>query len=256
MPVIKMGTDERLTTQANAFRYSAAKLSHLEKVGGAEFTLVTIYSDVSSSVSPFKAEMAECLQRSVRDLKDWAERSGKSNAVMLRWVTFASEVVERHGFRLLAECDPGAYALEVGGSTHCYEAAVKGLDALDDYATRLAASDWLVNALSIWVMDGLEYPGDSTYPLSRVASSLAALKRKHEEIESHVSILVGVNTKDNDDVKRGLAKFEADAGIDHMRTIEEANETGLTDLSGLILSSVSSQSKGIGSGGASVKLSV
>lgn len=248
-----MGTNENFTTSGN-FGYSAAKLDHLANVGGAEFTLVTILSDVSSSVQGFKVEMEACLRNSISELIEWAGKAGKENAVMFRWVTFGSTVEEQHGFRLLAECDPGDYRLDVGGQTHCYEAATKALRATGDYALRLAKADWMVNALTIPITDGQEYPGDRAFPLSGVKEALVEMCETHEGIESHVGILVGVNTAGNDPVKGYLAKFEAEAGWDHMRTIEEATADGLADLTQLIVSSVSSQSQGIGSGGASVRI--
>lgn len=253
MPKIRIGTDEKFAQSGN-FGYSGAKLTHLADVGGAEFTLVTILSDVSSSVSPFKVEMEACLRASITELKEWANKAGKENAVMLRWVTFASQVVEQHGFRLLSECDPDDYRLDVGGTTACFEATTKALWATGDYAQKLAEADWLVNALALVITDGLEYPGDRNFELSGVKDALTAMRNRHESIESHVGILVGVNTAGSDDVKAYLAKFEAQAGFDHMRTIEEATADGLADLTQLIVSSVSSQSQGIGSGGASVRI--
>lgn len=253
MPKITLGTDEKFTA-SNNFGYSGAKLDHLASVGGAEFTLVTIYSDVSSSVSPFKAEMETCLRSAIKELQAWALKAGKENAIMLRWVTFASEVIEQHGFRLLNECDADSYDLEVGGATHCFEAVVKGNGATGDYARRLADADWMVNALSIVITDGDEYPGDRAFQLADVKRSLAELKLRQENLESHVGILVGVNTRGNDNVKSYLARFETEAGWDHMRSIEDATTDGLTDLTRLIVSSVSSQSQGVGSGGASVRI--
>lgn len=254
MPLITLDTNEKTFTASNNFGYSGAKLDHLAAVGGAEFTLVTIYSDVSSSVSPFKVEMEECLRKAIVELQEWAQKAGKENAIMLRWVTFASEVTEQHGFRLLSECDPGDYNLSCSGSTHCYEAVTKGNGAMGDYAQRLAEADWMVNALSIATTDGAEYPGDRAFPLAGVKSSLDELKMSRENLESHVGILVGVNTRGNDAIKSYLAKFEVEAGWDHMRSIEDATADGLTDLTQLIVSSVSSQSQGVGSGGPSVQL--
>lgn len=251
MPRIQIGTDEKFATSGN-FGYSGAKLDHLAAVGGAEFTLVTILSDVSHSVSPFKVEMETCLRATIEELQKWAGRAGKENAVMLRWVTFSGTVNEEHGFRLLSECEPADYRLNIGSVTACFEAATKSLWATGDYAKQLAEADWLVNALTIVITDGDEYPGDTSYPLSGVGDALTAMRNKHEALESHVGILVGVNTAGNDSVKSYLAQFEAKAGWDHMRTIEEANADGLSDLTALIVSSVSSQSQGIGSGGASV----
>lgn len=253
MPAITMGTDEKFTTPSN-FGYSGAKLDHLATVGGAEFTLVQILSDVSASVGPFKIEMEECLKGAILELQGWASKAGKENAIMLRWVRFASAVEEQHGFRLLSECEPADYKLDCGGCTACYEAATKSLRATGDYAKRLAEADWIVNALTIVITDGAEYPGTAAFPLSGVREALDDLKQTHETIESHLGILVGVNTSGNDSVKAYLSKFEADAGWDHMRSIEDATTDGLTDLTQLIVSAVSSQSQGVGSGGASVRI--
>ncbi len=254
MPKIRMDTEERLATPASRYEYSAARLDHLAAVGGSEMTLVTIYSDTSSSVSPFKDEMSKCLRQAVVDLQEWGKKSGRANSVLLRWVTFASDVIEQHGFRLLGECDPSDYALKVGGQTHCYEAVTKGLEATGDYAGTLAASDWSVNALSIAITDGQEYPGDRAFPVGGVGAALKDLKQRHEEIESHTGILVGVNTRGNDAIKQYLATFESEAGWDHMRTIEDADTDGLLDLGNLIVSSVSATSVAVGTGGASTSL--
>lgn len=251
MPRIRLDHKEKLTTPASSYSYSAARIEHLAEVGGADQTLVTILSDVSFSVEEFKAEMERCLRGAVTGIQRWGKASGRDNSVLLRWVTFSSEVEEQHGFRLLSECDPADYRLEVGGTTHLYEAATKANEVTGHYGQRLAEEDFRVNALTIAITDGQEYPGtDPKFRLAGVTASFEAL-RGQEELDSHCGILVGVNVEGNPGIRKWLADFETAARWDHMVTTGDFGEGTATDLADFIVSSISSTSAAIGSGGAS-----
>lgn len=255
MPKLGMDSDERLKSGAG-YRYSGTKLKHLAQSGNTEQTLFTLLCDVSSSVSGFRDQLEACVRAALRGLKEWGRKSGRENAIQACFVTFSTNVVEVHGFRLLTEIDPDSpeYEIRPGGTTAMYEATATRLDVTAAEAKRQADAGFTVNAETFVIGDGLEYPGSSSWPLAKVKERLKALEG-HEELDSHLGVLVGVNTKGNDDVKRFLAQFKDEAGWDVQKNVEDALAPGgMDELIELAVSSVSSMSQGVGSGAKSLDI--
>jgi uncharacterized protein YegL len=71
-----------------------------------------------------------------------------------------------------------------------------------------------------------------------------------EEIESLISVLVGVNIEDST-VKQCLESFKQDANLDKFINVGDATESKLAQLADFVSQSISSQSQSIGTGGPS-----
>src|SRR5207249_159947 len=110
------------------YGYSATRIDQL---GAAEYTLATMVNDVSGSVAEFRDEMEEALRAIVGACR-WSPRADN---LMLRLVTFESQLKEVHGFKPLERCNPDDYlnVLRPGGWTALYDAAENAVSALASY---------------------------------------------------------------------------------------------------------------------------
>src|SRR5688572_20684997 len=112
MPILNDPTMAQQALPAGHYGYSATRL---EELGAAEYTLVTVVTDVSGSVSEFLSEMEDALVAILQACK----LSPRADNLLVRLVTFADKVTEIHGFKLLEQCHVNAYRglLRAGGST-------------------------------------------------------------------------------------------------------------------------------------------
>lgn len=250
MPVIDVGEEQHQSSGGN-FGYSAASIADLEEVGTTEYTLATIVVDESSSVNGFRVDMESAMSAA---LDSWRKHP-RSKYLLVRLVTFANDVREQHGFRLLSQC-PDSYtgSLNPSGMTALYKAVVSSVEAAKDYASRLAESYFLVNAITLVITDGMDNRGGAFgLSASSVKDALDSAVQL-EGLESHVGILVGVNVQDPE-ARSYLAKFEADSGFSQYVELENASAETLAKLGQFMARSVSSQSQSLGTGGPSQPLS-
>ncbi len=227
---------------ATRFQFSGTRIEHL---GATEYTLVTIAVDVTGSVIGFKNELAKCIVTAVES----CQKSPRSANLLLRVIFFSSSfpggVNEIHGFKPLSEIDLGVYAnLDPGGSTPLYDAAISAVGATNAYAKRLMDQDFQVNGIVFIITDGDD--NDSTSTIDMVKKEIER-GTKGEEIESNVTILVGVNAKDFAD---RLDKFATEAGLKFIDA-GDATKGKLAKLAEFVSQSVSSQSQSLGTGGPS-----
>jgi uncharacterized protein YegL len=243
MPRLK---DESMNTGTvnglQAYRFSATKI---ERLGAAEYTLVTIAVDVTGSVLGFESELRDCLVTAVESCK----KSPRSMNLLLRVILFSSSfprgIEEVHGFKPLQEIDTAAYPqLMPSGGTPLYDAAYSAVGATNEYAKQLMDQDFLVNGIVIVITDG-----DDTGSRATTMSIKDEMLRgqKGEDIESLIAVAVGVNAQT---FKSRLELLETEAG---MRYIDAGSATKgkLAKLAGFVSQSVSSQSQSLGSGGPS-----
>ncbi len=252
MPLIGATPHEEQNTVAGSnFGYSAATIDHLEQVGTSEYTLATIVVDVSSSVASYKNEMEKALQAC---FDSWRKHP-RSDYLLVRLITFANDVAEIHGFRLLADCDPAQYVgiLNPRGMTALYKGGVNAIRATRDYAEKLVRRSFLVNAITTVITDGMDNKS-GTVQATDVATELTAAMNS-EFLESHVGILIGVGVGGYSDVRTFLRKFEVDTGFSQYVELADASPQTLAKLGNFMASSVSSQSTHLGTGGPSKPLS-
>lgn len=226
------------------FQFSAAKIDNL---GATEYTLGTIVVDGSGSVSPYWKQIVVAIKEVVKACR----KNPRADNMMLRLVVFDDQVVEFHGFKPLADCNENDYdAIPYpGGTTALYDAAYTAIKAATGYGKQLVAKDYGVNAAVFVITDGQNCAGKSTPKM--VAEALVEAQTS-EALESIMPVLIGVNTSGTLD--QYLENFKNNAGFQQYVAIGDASEKELAKLGGFISQSMSSQSKSLGSGGASQSL--
>ncbi len=221
------------------YGFSAERIDNL---GAAEYTLVGIAADVSGSVAPFLNEIEDCIRAVVRACR----HSPRSDNLMLRTTIFDNRLDELHGFKLLADCDPDAYsgALRSGGATALYDAAHNLVESVDRYGKTLTDSDFTVNGIVFVITDGED--NHSSLSAGSVKKALASTVR-NEDLESFISILVGVGIQD-DDTSEYLEDFKKYAGFTQYIEIADTDEAALARLADFVSRSISAQSRSLGTG--------
>ena len=231
------------------YSFSATRL---ENLGATEYTLVTIVLDWSSSTTDFRDEMEKVLKSIVQSCK----YSPRSDNLMIRFLIFADQLKELHGFKLLANCNESDYdgilqqSYNIGAMTSLYDGCVNGIEAESVYGADLAKQDYSANGIVIVITDGCD--NTSTFTVNTVKQKLTEAVAK-ETLESMVSILIGVNIIDPK-VSNVLQAFSADAGFSQYVDAGKADPKTLAKIAGFVSKSISSQSQAIGTGGASKTL--
>jgi uncharacterized protein YegL len=236
---------EQFNLNISNYGYSA---TGLDKLGASAYTLVTIVVDTSSSVEDFKGD----LEKSIKSTIEACSRSPRSDNLMIRIVTFSNQMSELHGFKLLSECKVKDYdnCLSCGGMTALFAATENAIEATADYGKTLTESDFDVNAIIVVITDGANNMSGT------IADVEKALKKamKDENLESLLSILVGVGTKTYPDLQKYLDNFKKDAGLTQYVSVEDADAKSLAKLAQFISKSISAQSQALGSGAVSQQL--
>lgn len=229
---------------AGHFGFSATPLNKLE---ATEYTLVNLVVDTSGSVHPFRNDLENMLET----IYDALQKSPRADNLLVRVLTFDSQVNEVHGFKLLSSMNKGDYkgTVQPRGATALYDAVVNGLEATENYAKTLRANDFAVNAANFIITDGDD--NNSTLTVSRVKDVSDNLLSS-ETVESVVNVLVKVNVAD----AHCSSMLDNLATQAKMQTVEIASATpsSLAKLGGFISRSISSQSKSLGTGQAAASL--
>jgi len=228
------------------FGFSAVNVNELE---ATEYTLVTIACDVSSSVASFDKDMEKCL----KEIVEACRKSPRADNLMLRLLVFHSSLEEIHGFKPLMDCNSSDYTdcLPIGGMTALVDATVNAVEALDTYGKDLVENEYDCNGILVVITDGCE--NNSTNTVNQAKKAVQKIL-KQESLESLVSILIGVNTKEAD-IGIYLADYKDKVGFTQYVDIEKADAKTLAKLAKFISQSISSQSQALGTGGPSQSLS-
>ena len=245
--------EELQVSGPGSFVFSAVRP---ENLGAVEYTLVVVICDVSGSVDEFADEML----KTVRKIVEACRKSERSENLMLRFVTFNSQVEEVHGFKELFSIDENDYSpLNPGGVTALYDAAFSGIGSVLTYAETLMNQDFDVNGAVYIITDGAD--NDSSLSPSDI-KKLTDEAKMGEKIESLVTVLVGLKdpgiTGDQwaKQVSVLLDEFHKKAGLTQYVPVGDASPQRLAKLAEFVSRSISSQSNALGSGGPSQPLSV
>lgn len=232
------------TLTGAAFAFSAERI---ENLGATEYTLVTLAVDDSGSVSPFRDELEKTVQAVVAACR----KSPRADNLLLRLVTFSTNVQEVHGYRELAHCNDNDYVgfLRCSGLTALCDATVDGAESISVYGGNLDANDLDANAILIVITDGQE--NHSTHTEAQAKQKLADSVQS-EVLESVRAILVGVDTSGS--VGAALDAFRQSVGFDQYVGIGDATASKLARLAEFISKSISAQSTALGTGGPSKSL--
>lgn len=220
--------------------YTAPKIDNL---GSAEYTLVTIVVDCSSSVSLFKQDLENCLKEVVKSCK----LSPRAESLMIRIVTFNSSYQELHGFKLLDTIDIDDYtdSLNPYGMTALFDATRNAIEAEAALAKTLVEEEFDVNGLIVVITDGDD--NSSIKGADSVKEARAKIIRAEDSLESLLTILIGVGI-DSPHVVDFLEDFKNTAQIDQFINAGDANEKTLAKIAGFISKSISAQSNALNSG--------
>lgn len=248
MPRLNDATLDTHKIKGNNYGYSATKMDVLAD-GASEYTLVTIVVDTSSSVGGFSKELTNSLKEVIKSCK----YSPRADYLLVRVVTFASQMQEYHGFKLLEQCNLDDYdnAINCGGMTALYDASANAIQASSDYAKQLADNDFSINGVIIVITDG-ENNSSALEAKDVKAAMNQALKK--ETMESLVSVLIGVGVDPS--TSSYLKDFKDEAGFTQYVEIKDANARSLAKLAAFVSKSISSQSQALGTGGPSQQISL
>jgi hypothetical protein len=241
-------------TLGSGFQFSGATI---ENLAASEYTLVTIALDETGSIMGHEPEILDMLKAAVGACFS----SPYSNNLLIRVIRFGSQyarqngngVDEVHGFKPLSEIDlSGYHTLKGGGNTPLYDAVYSAVGAMNVYAQNLVDLDFAVNGITFVITDGGENASTGA-GVNDVRKELA-LSVTGEIMESHLSILIGIDTG-NSEVKQNLANFQRDAGMSQFVWAGEVTKGKLAKLAEFVSQSISSTSQALGTGGPSQKIS-
>lgn len=229
--------------KAAGFNFSGVRP---EKLGATEYTLVTVVTDKTGSVTPFAAELL-AMKRAVVDA---CRKSPRSAYLLLRQVEFDTAVDEVHGFLELADIDPASYQVPAtGGMTALYDATLAAVTATRAYGQTLNDAEFGVNAIVFVITDG-----DDNASRTATAKAIArevADSVTSETLESLRVVLIGINAAQ---YRAQLKAFAAAAAIDQYVDAGEATPARLAKLAQFVAQSIASQSQSLGTGGPSQAL--
>jgi hypothetical protein len=245
MPKLMGQSDTTVLQTVSNFGFTAQRP---ETLGASEYTLVGIATDVSGSVSPFKAD----LEKAYRDIIGSCRKNPRAENLLVRGTKFNDSLSEEHGFQGLDNIDENKVSFRPGGGTALFDSALEGIEALGTYGKQLADMDYLVNAVLFIVTDGDDNASRVGNP-SKVKAALDKIKRS-ESLESIKVILIGVG--DQGYVQGYLDTFHKDAGLDQFVWIGNADAKSLAKLADFVSRSISSSSQALGTGGPSQNLTV
>ena len=230
----------------SGYKFSATKIKDL---GAAEYTLVTLVIDASSSVDPFAVQ----LEQALKTIHKACDKSPRKDNLLIRVVQFANTLTELHGFKLLSATAEKDYdnILQIGGSTALFDAMDEAIQATGTYGKQLTSQDFLVNGIVVVVTDGENNASNIGDP-AQIKKSLQAVRRA-ENLESILLILIGV-TGDNVSLNTYLQTVKDEAGCDSYVSIGNASPGRIAKLAEFVSQSISSTSSALGTGQPSVPL--
>ena len=242
MPLLNDGSMEQQALPTGHYGYSATRLDDL---AAAEYTLVTVVTDVSPSVGEFAAEMEAALREIVRACRF----SPRADNLLFRLVTFSGRMEEAHGFKLLDQCQLDDYQgiLRIGSATALYDAAENAISAVASYGKQLTDADFSVNGILFVITDGED--NASTLGVKHVRDTLRRAVRT-EALESLVSVLIGVNVRDRR-IGAYLQDFKTEAGFTQYVELGCADAQTLARLTSFVSRSIAAQSRALGTSAAS-----
>jgi len=221
-----------------SFKFSAISPDECDET---EYTLAVAVFDITGSVSGYEDEIRECMEKILEGCK----MSPRRDFIKLRVIVFNSyvDVQEIHGFMDVMKIDPSIYKNpHCTGGTPLFDACYSGIGSVLTYGDLLKNQDFDVNGAVYIITDGDD--NDSTVTPNDVKSQMVEAL-KGEKIESILSVLIGLNTKQ---CGTFLKTFKDEAELTHYIDGGDLTPEILAKLSGFISSSISSQSQKVGTG--------
>jgi hypothetical protein len=235
--------DATYRTIGSGFQFSAISA---DDMGASEYTLVAIAADKSSSVSGFADEIEGCLVTSLQGCMN----SPRVDNLLVRLLTFNSNLDEIHGYKHLADCPISDYKgiIKPNGCTSLFDACISSIDSLATLGKQMIQDKYTANGLSVIITDGMDV--GSTQTLNAVAEAIDR-SRRTECLESILNILIGINVQDRE-VSDALNSLKNVGKFDQYIEAKDATPKTFARIAGFISKSISSQSQAIQTGKASV----
>lgn len=238
-------TNSNAANVTGHFGFSGERLENL--TGSSKYTLVSIAVDRSPSVSNFIDLIVECLKKVIRG----QSKSPHADSLLVRVISFAGDVQEVHGFKLLKDIDLTEYdkIKQLGSSTALYDATHDIISKTQQVGEHYANDGGLtVNAHCFVITDGENVRSIAT--TSGCRQLLQDMVRK-EDLESVVMSLVGVNTSATPGLSKYLQDFKDEVGFRDFIDAATMDDKTVAKIEGWISKSVSSSSQACGTGGPS-----
>jgi hypothetical protein len=143
----RLGSENLQKQNAGHFGFSHTKIDDLAANGASGYTLVTIVADHSGSTLGFQLPMEAAL----KEVIGACQKSQRADNLLVRLVTFNSQVTEVHGFRLLSSIILNDYdgVLSPNGLTALYDASTNAIEASNNYGKQLLEQDYDVNGIVV-----------------------------------------------------------------------------------------------------------
>lgn len=230
---------------AGNFKFSAIRPDDL---GATEYTLTTIVVDVTGSVWEFSDE----LLAAVKAIIESSRKSPRADNLLIRLLTFNTDVTEVFGFKTLADIDTDAIDdFRPDGLTALYDASFDAIVATEQYAQVLYDQDFDVNAAVYVITDGMD--NRSTRAKAKDIAKKVTAIRQDETLESIITMLIGINTNDRH-IRQFLEDYKDEGEFTQYVDVGDATPRRLAKLAGWVSRSISSQSQALGTGGPSQSL--
>jgi hypothetical protein len=230
---------QSVTFNSGTFKFSGASLNTLES---SEYSLCSIVLDRSYSIQPWAKE----LEKAVKEVISSCQKSPRADNLLIRLSTFAHTVEEFHGWKELNKCNPNDYngiLNHLGHTTSLYDGVAAAVEATSIYGKELFDSDYTCNALTVILTDGDNNSSSET--VNSLKKRLAKIVGE-KKLESHIGILVGVNTGDSG-INLLLNNFAKECGLEYL-DIAHADAKSIAKLAQFISKSISSVSSHLGTG--------
>jgi uncharacterized protein YegL len=229
---------EQFKVMGSNFKFSGERIQNL---GATEYTLVSIVCDISGSVSFYAQDLEKCLGEIILACR----KSPRADNIMVRLLLFNTQVEEKHGYKLLQNCNPSDYdhILSCGGGTALFDATYDAFAAVKEYGKNLYNQDFTVNGIAFILTDG-DDNSSSINPIK--IKEITDEMKKEECLDSFTSVLVGVGVDAS--ISQYLKNFMSQAGLTGYIEMKDASKGSLAKLAGFVSKSISSTSSSLGSG--------
>lgn len=222
----------------------------VEKLGGSQYTLVTLALDMSPSIEEYVPDMEAMCQEVIKA----CQKDPNSEAIMMRFIGFHEDVVELQGFTELRHYDPAQFnnVIKISRATALNQATMNAVISTAEYGKQLVNGDNMCNGVLFIITDGRDNMGGVTP--SEISNAIKDIRKDEgaETVESINTILIAAS--DDSYVVSSIKKFHQEAGLSQLVEMGEATANNLAKLGQFVSQSVSSTSQALGSGGPSQPL--
>ncbi|MGI9296579.1 MAG: hypothetical protein ACR2QC_01610 [Gammaproteobacteria bacterium] len=245
-----MTTDDMETVNIGTTNLVFSHVSPRRLEDSTEWTLATICVDTTGSTHGFATELRQALIDSIKMMKESPRKNYLLVRVLLFSTIYPDNVLELHGFKMLADIDANDYPeFNPDGMTPLKDITFSALGAMVEFGENLTAKDYTTNGIGIIITDGYDNQSNATMGM---ITNLREEIRRQEKLESCLMLLVGVNAAR---YKTFLDAFKTEAGFDDYMDIGDWTPQTGAKLAGWVEASVSSQSQHVGTGGPSKAIS-